>query len=287
MPATVGLTWSDLRRIRYCNPVAVVENSLGASASTRFGPNRSGATGVDACGWQPQQATRKQIQSRDLESIARPTVDHHLPNCIFMIITATTQEHLESSELASANPFFDPTYHCPHVPLPSSIATAINYDAHRNGNSTTEHQKRTYCSQSQFRSSRRVPLNTLFSRDQRLAYRFRCRIASSKIEGVNATSKRVTRKDGHLSQSVFRLLDREVLARLVAAAVFKTVGRRVNRVAGGFDSHALPLRDSHRCFWRPPGTLYSLVIPPVRPLTAYENRMTTGLDCSSMRLTTS
>jgi len=32
-----------------------------------------------------------------------------------------------------------------------------------------------------------------------------------------------------------------VRARLVAAAVFKTVGRRVNRVAGGFDSHALPL----------------------------------------------
>ncbi len=32
----------------------------------------------------------------------------------------------------------------------------------------------------------------------------------------------------------------EVPARLVAAAVFKTVGRRVMRVAGGFDSHALP-----------------------------------------------
>lgn len=32
----------------------------------------------------------------------------------------------------------------------------------------------------------------------------------------------------------------EVLAQLVLAAVFKTVGRRVNRVAGGFDSHALP-----------------------------------------------
>ena len=32
----------------------------------------------------------------------------------------------------------------------------------------------------------------------------------------------------------------EVLARLVAAAVFKTVGTRVNRGSGGFDSHALP-----------------------------------------------
>ena len=32
----------------------------------------------------------------------------------------------------------------------------------------------------------------------------------------------------------------EVLAYLVVAAVFKTVGRYVNRVFGGFDSHALP-----------------------------------------------
>ena len=32
----------------------------------------------------------------------------------------------------------------------------------------------------------------------------------------------------------------EVLAHLVVAAVFKTVARRVNRVVGGFDSHALP-----------------------------------------------
>ena len=37
----------------------------------------------------------------------------------------------------------------------------------------------------------------------------------------------------------------EVLARLVAAAVFKTVARRVNPVVGGFDSHALPLFDLH------------------------------------------
>jgi hypothetical protein len=35
---------------------------------------------------------------------------------------------------------------------------------------------------------------------------------------------------------------REVPARLVAAAVFKTVGTVVNRRFGGFDSHALPLR---------------------------------------------
>ena len=33
----------------------------------------------------------------------------------------------------------------------------------------------------------------------------------------------------------------EVLARLVAAAVFKIVEPHVNRAAGGFDSHALPL----------------------------------------------
>ncbi len=35
--------------------------------------------------------------------------------------------------------------------------------------------------------------------------------------------------------------DPEVLAHLVVAAVFKTVGTRVNRRSGGFDSHALPL----------------------------------------------
>ncbi len=33
----------------------------------------------------------------------------------------------------------------------------------------------------------------------------------------------------------------EVLAHLVVAAVFKTVGTYVNRRSGGFDSHALPL----------------------------------------------
>ena len=35
--------------------------------------------------------------------------------------------------------------------------------------------------------------------------------------------------------------DPEVLAHLVVAAVFKTVGTCVNRRSGGFDSHALPL----------------------------------------------
>lgn len=33
----------------------------------------------------------------------------------------------------------------------------------------------------------------------------------------------------------------EVLAHLVVATVFKTAARGVNRRAGGFDSHALPL----------------------------------------------
>ena len=32
----------------------------------------------------------------------------------------------------------------------------------------------------------------------------------------------------------------EVFAHLVVAAVFKTVGRHVNRTASGFDSHTLP-----------------------------------------------
>ncbi len=32
----------------------------------------------------------------------------------------------------------------------------------------------------------------------------------------------------------------EVLAQLVLASVFKTVGPYVNRAVGGFDSHALP-----------------------------------------------
>ena len=32
----------------------------------------------------------------------------------------------------------------------------------------------------------------------------------------------------------------EVFAHLVVAAVFKTVGRHVNRIASGFDSHTLP-----------------------------------------------
>ena len=32
----------------------------------------------------------------------------------------------------------------------------------------------------------------------------------------------------------------EVSAHLVVAAVFKTVGRHVNRIASGFDSHTLP-----------------------------------------------
>ena len=38
--------------------------------------------------------------------------------------------------------------------------------------------------------------------------------------------------------------NREVPARLVAAAVFKTVGTFVKRWFGGFDSHALPLLSS-------------------------------------------
>ena len=37
----------------------------------------------------------------------------------------------------------------------------------------------------------------------------------------------------------------EVPARLVAAAVFKTVGPCVNHTVGGFDSHALPLMHQH------------------------------------------
>ena len=37
------------------------------------------------------------------------------------------------------------------------------------------------------------------------------------------------------------MVSSEVLVRLVAATVFKTVGPYVNRAAGGFDSHALPL----------------------------------------------
>ena len=53
-----------------------------------------------------------------------------------------------------------------------------------------------------------------------------------------------------------------MLARLVAAAVFKTVGRRVNRVAGGFDSHALPLLDSQGYVGHPLGKLHSVVSHP-------------------------
>ena len=37
-----------------------------------------------------------------------------------------------------------------------------------------------------------------------------------------------------------RIAPTEVLVRLVAASVFKTAGLSVNRLAGGFDSHALP-----------------------------------------------
>ena len=47
-----------------------------------------------------------------------------------------------------------------------------------------------------------------------------------------------------------RIESTEVLAHLVVAAVFKTVGPYVNHAAGGFDSHALPpfFLGTLRCF---------------------------------------
>ena len=47
----------------------------------------------------------------------------------------------------------------------------------------------------------------------------------------------------------FSVTLREVLVRLVAAAVFKTVGPYVKHAVGGFDSHALPPFSQHRWGW--------------------------------------
>ena len=135
-------------------------------------------------------------------------------------------------------------------------------------------RKEPYCSQLvQFKRGPtigRVPLNGLcFQVGPTTAGipGFDVASASSKIEGVecnlrSGVNSQVRRDISPVSLS--GCFDREVLARLVAAAVFKTVWRRVNRVAGGFDSHALPLspviergrpallhRDAERSRFRP------------------------------------